>query len=268
MNLSQVTSPFRIATRLPPFRGTVPPVSNGTNSDSFVDDPQVVLGGSAGSTAKLAAVIGSKLKLTPVSAPKHSGTTSDTSAQDAPSTGLLSKLKNKTAILRIPASLKGVTSPKSDSRNKSDKGDKVSLVQKRNNINVAPAKSTKNPAPQPPVLKPKGPPPPPPIHSKSVIDDNKGSADVEKVALLGDSWSSELSAAQSSTLKSTASTLKSTVESLAMATDSSDVDLGSSTTTMLSPYETSPRQTDPEFMQFVSESGSIPKTGFEFLDNW
>ncbi|KAK3928440.1 hypothetical protein KUF71_016687 [Frankliniella fusca] len=285
-------SPPQVKPRLAPFRGPhTPPkaenglkvngnrVENGTelsnnsdgNRESFIDPPRVVLGGSAGNTAKLASVIGAKLKFPAtgkgngVPSPNGTGNNNPQPTEDAQSSSLLSKLKSKTGILKIPASLKNVANGKGStenaSRNKNGDSDRENLVQGKNNINVLPAKHNKAPAPKPPVAKPKTPPPPPPSKRKSSCE-GMAAMDPERMALLGDSWSSELSGAQSSK----SATMKSAAESLAMATDSAS-DMETASSSVRSPSVTSPpRETAPDFMEPLTDN--IPKTGFEFLDNW
>lgn len=285
-------SPPQVKPRLAPFRSphTQPKAENGVkangnkienstdlsknctgNIESFIDPPRVVLGGSAGNTAKLASVIGSKLKFPATGkgngAQSSNGTSNNSSqpVEDAQSPSLLSKLKSKTGILKIPASLKNVANGKgsteNNSRNKNGDSDRENLVQGKNVINVLPAKHNKAPAPKPPVAKPKTPPPPPPSKRKSSCE-GMAAMDPERMALLGDSWSSELSAAQSSK----SATMKSAAESLAMATDSAS-DMETASTSVRSPSVTSPpRETAPDFMEPITDN--IPKTGFEFLDNW
>ena len=293
--LSSTSSPPQVKPRHPPFRSPLshPKIESASivngkeaentneitsnvnrNPESFIEHPRIVLGGSAGNTAKLASVIGAKLKF-PVGNGKGNGnslngTTNNAThnVEDNQSSSLLSKLKSKTAILKIPTSLKNVAIAKSNtenvSRNKHGESDRENLVQGKNIINVLPAKHHKAMAPKPPISKPKTPPPPPPAKSKS-SSEGMEAMDPERIALLGDSWSSELSAAQSS---KSATTMKSAAESLAMATDStSDIETASSS--VRSPSVTSPpRETAPDFMEPISGSDNIPKTGFEFLDNW
>lgn len=293
MAILNCASPPQVKPRHPPFRSPLSPpkvestlksygkeadnisenCSNvNSNPESFIDHPRVVLGGSAGNTAKLASVIGAKLKF-PVAAKGNgnslngTGNNAPQNVEDNQSLSLLSKLKSKTAILKIPTSLKNVANGKSNSenvsRNKSGESDRENLVQGKNMINVLPAKHHKAMAPKPPVSKPKTPPPPPPAKRKSSCE-GMAAMDPERMALLGDSWSSELSAAQSSK----SATMKSAAESLAMATDSAS-DMETASTSVRSPSVTSPpRETAPDFMEPIAGADNIPKTGFEFLDNW
>lgn len=286
-SIFNTASPPQVKPRLPPFRSphvqtkadsaiktseneNEPEVCNTANgnNESFIDHPRVVLGGSAGNTAKLASVIGAKLKF-PAPAKSNgaqsvngTGNSAPQIVEDTQSSGLLSKLK----ILKIPTALKNVANGKSTtdntSRNKNAETDRENLVQGKNTINVLPAKHNKAMAPKPPVSKPKTPPPPPPSKRKSSCEGMAG-MDPERMALLGDSWSSELSAAQSSK----SATMKSAAESLAMATDSASMETASSS--VRSPSVTSPpRETAPDFMEPFAGPDNIPKTGFEFLDNW
>lgn len=244
------------------------------NGEPFIDHPRVVLGGSAGNTAKLASVIGAKLKFPAkgngAQSSNGTGNSTSQSVDDTQSSSLLSKLKNKTAILKIPTSLKNVANGKSSSENasksKSGESDRENLVQGKNMINILPAKHNKPMAPKPPVSKPKTPPPPPPPPSKRKSScEGMATMDPERMALLGDSWSSELSAAQSSK----SATMKSAADSLAMTTTDSASDMETASTSVRSPSVTSPpRETAPDFMEPIAGADNIPKTGFEFLDNW
>ncbi|XP_066990981.1 uncharacterized protein C1orf198 homolog [Anabrus simplex] len=194
-----------------------------SQQDSFVDPPSIVLGGS---TSKLASALSPKLKFPPKSS----------SGDD----NLLTKLKNKTAVLKIQ-SIKSVIS-KNGGENIGTRGDdaeRQTLVQPRNNCSVVPNHRLSKSGHSKPVSKPKTPPPPPPIKPKQAPEPTRTNADPEKKALLQESPATEqMSKSQE---EETIGKIEGDLDSL----EDFHIDLNN------------PVQGD-----------DVPKTGFDFLDNW
>ncbi|XP_049943059.1 uncharacterized protein C1orf198 homolog isoform X1 [Schistocerca serialis cubense] len=194
-----------------------------TTSDGFVDPPDVVLGGSS---SRLAASLSPKINLA----------TKNPCGEDS----LLTKLKNKTAVLKIQTTLKSTMGkPEPERVPCQSDNDKQALVHTKtirstsNNL-----KNTKNLGNKPLVSKPKTPPPPPPTKQKH-ISETKLEEDPERKALLPGAPTS----GQNS---------KETKEHLVVKSTTSidSIDL------------------DDFRINLNSPSKDVPKTGFDFLDNW
>lgn len=190
---------------------------------SFIDPPNVVLGGSS----KLVGAISSKLKF-----PPKSGTGEE---------NLLTKIKNKTVILRIQSSKLTASNMNGDSSVHTNEADRETLVQSKYNCSVIPSSKLPKPGGGKAVIsKPKTPPPPPPSKQKPLTVPSPH-IDSEKMALLQESPADELAGQQLPKCDCDVICSDGSLDSL----DSVNVEL-----------------------KIPSKSDTVPKTGFDFLDNW
>lgn len=188
---------------------------------SFIDPPNVVLGGSS---SKLVGAISSKLKF-----PPKTGTGED---------NLLTKIKNKTAVLRIQTSKS--TASKTNGDNSVNGPEREILVQSKYKCSVIPSSKLPKPGGGKSVIsKPKTPPPPPPCKQKPLIVPSPH-IDSEERALLQESPADELGH-QSQKCDYDVICSGGSLDSL----DKFHVEL-----------------------KIPSTSDTVPKTGFDFLDNW
>lgn len=192
------------------------------SSVSFIDPPNVVLGGSS---SKLVGAVSSKLKF-----PPKSGTGED---------NLLTKIKNKTAVLRIQTSKS--TASKTNGDSSVNEAEREILVQSKNNCSVIPSLKLPKPGGGKAVIsKPKTPPPPPPCKQKPLTVPSPH-IDSEEIALLQESPADELAGHQSQKCDYDVICTGGSLDSL----DKFHVEL-----------------------KIPSTSDTVPKTGFDFLDNW
>jgi hypothetical protein len=198
-------------------------INDAQSNVSFIDPPNVVLGGSS----KLVGAVSSKLKF-----PPKSGTGED---------NLLTKIKNKAVVLRIQSSK--VTASKMNGENSVhiNEADRETLVQSNYNCSVIPnLKHPKSGGGKAVISKPKTPPPPPPCKQKSLTVQSP-QIDSEKMALLQEGPADELAGQQS-------------------AECDCDVICPGGSHDSLDDFHVE--------LNIPSKSGTVPKTGFDFLDNW
>jgi hypothetical protein len=195
---------------------------------SFIDPPNIVLGGSS---SKFVGAISSKLKF-----PPKSGNGDDS---------LLTKIKNKTAVLKIQTLKSTVSKTNGVNSVHSNEPEKGILVQSKCNPTVIP--SSKFPKPgggKAVIAKPKTPPPPPPCKQKSqtVLSPE---IDSEKVALLRESSADEFAGRQSPKCDNEGNHDVRSSDGSLDSFDNFHVEL-----------------------RTPSRNDTVPKTGFDFLDNW
>ena len=190
-------------------------------SVSFVDPPSVVLGGSS---SKITSIVASKLKF-----PPKVGNGDD---------NLLTKIKNKTAVLKIQTLKSNVSRTSGETSSYNNEGEKEILVQPKTNCSVVPIIKPKVGGGKSVISKPKTPPPPPPVKTKPPAPSIP--IDSEKTALLKESPGDELS----SNIELRNSDNKNSVGSI----DS------------LNHFHIE--------LKIPSGTDTVPKTGFDFLDNW
>lgn len=225
LNLSIMDSPEKDTNKSYLFSSDnlLTPLKKAINTpEGFVDPPDVVLGGSS---SRLAASLSPKINLV----------TKKPNGEDK----LLTKLKNKTAVLKIQTSLKStVGKPEPEKVPCQSDNDKQALVQTKIIRSTANMKNMKSLGSKPPVSKPKTPPPPPPTKQK-VTSETKLEEDPERKALLPD-------------VPSCRQMSKESKEHLVVNSTSSidSIDL------------------DDFHINLNSPSKDVPKTGFDFLDNW
>lgn len=185
--------------------------------DSFVDPPNIVLGGSS---SKIASI---KSKL-----PQKVGGDEN----------LLMKLKSKTAVLKIHSTLKSAIS-KSGTENyvtKAEGSEKEILVQPKANFSIVPGSKLSKPAMSKQLIaKPRTPPPPPPTKGRSVNESN--SSAIERKALLSE---------------------YSVPEKLGICEESTQTNINADSHEIF----------DEFYVNLKNPSKDVPKTGFDFLDNW
>ncbi|KAJ9578250.1 hypothetical protein L9F63_005520 [Diploptera punctata] len=191
-------------------------------SVSFVDPPSIVLGGSS---SKIASTVASKLKF-----PPKVGTGDD---------NLLTKIKNKTAILKIQTLKSNVGKTNNNSSSHNNEGEKEILVQPKPNCSIVPSTKPKTGGGKSVISKPKTPPPPPPIKTKPPAP--SAPVDSEKIALLQESPGNELSSQNEVRRTGNVRNSVGSLESL----DNFHLEL-----------------------KIPSGTDKVPKTGFDFLDNW
>lgn len=196
------------------------------SSVSFIDPPSVVLGGSS---SKLVSAISSKLKFPPKSETRDGS--------------LLTKIKNKTAILKIQTFKASWNKSNGDNCVRSNEAERGTLVQSKSSCTVMPNSKTSKPIGSKAVIsKPKTPPPPPPPCKQKPLAALGSQTDTEKMALLPESSADEVAGQQ------------------AAKGDDDDVrGIGGSLDSL-----------DNFHVELKISSGSdtVPKTGFDFLDNW
>jgi hypothetical protein len=195
---------------------------------SFIDPPNIVLGGSS---SKLVGAISSKLKFPPKLGNGDNN--------------LLTKIKNKTAVLKIQTLKNTVSKASGDNSIHNNQPERGILVQSKYNCTVTPSSKLPKPGGGKAVIsKPKTPPPPPPCKQKPQTVPSPHT-DSEKVALLQESPAYEVAGRQSPTCD---------IEG------NHDV-----------------RRSDESLDRFYnfhvelnipSRNDTVPKTGFDFLDNW
>jgi hypothetical protein len=175
----------------------------------------------------LVGAISSKLKF-----PPKSGTGEE---------NLLTKIKNKTVILRIQSSKLTASNMNGDSSVHTNEADRETLVQSKYNCSVIPSSKLPKPGGGKAVIsKPKTPPPPPPSKQKPLTVPSPH-IDSEKMALLQESPADELAGQQLPKCDCDVICSDGSLDSL----DSVNVEL-----------------------KIPSKSDTVPKTGFDFLDNW
>ncbi|KAJ4444719.1 hypothetical protein ANN_06516 [Periplaneta americana] len=193
------------------------------SSVSFVDPPSVVLGGSS---SKLAGAIASKLKF-----PPKSGNEDD---------NLLTKIKNKTALLKIQTLKSTVSKTAGDISCNSKEAEREILVQHKSNSSVVCSAKSKQGGGKAVISKPKTPPPPPPCKPKSQSIPAPP-VDSEKTALLQESLGDDLADQQ---LQKQGREDKRHSDTSLDSLDNFHVEL-----------------------KIPSGTDTVPKTGFDFLDN-
>lgn len=196
------------------------------SSVSFIDPPSIVLGGSS---SKLINALTSKLKFPPKSETRDDN--------------LLTKIKNKTAILKIQTFKSSVSKTNGDNSVCSNEAERRTLVQPKSSTAVPNSKTSKPVGGKGVISKPKTPPPPPPPCKQKQVATLSSQTDTEKMALLPESSASEAAGTQS-----------------AKCDDDDDVrGIG-----------VSPDSLDNFHVELKipSRSDTVPKTGFDFLDNW
>jgi hypothetical protein len=196
------------------------------SSVSFIDPPNIVLGGSS---SKLVSILSSKLKF-----PPKSETGDD---------NLLTKIKNKTAILKIQTLKATVSKANGDSSIHINKAERETLFQGKSSCTVISNSKLPKPVGSKPVIsKPKTPPPPPPPCKQKPLTMLSPQIDTEKTALLRESSADEVASQQLPKCDyDDVRDLRGSVDSL----DNFRVEL-----------------------KIPSGSDTVPKTGFDFLDNW
>jgi hypothetical protein len=193
------------------------------SSVSFIDPPSIVLGGSS---SKLISVLTSKLKF-----PPKSGIGDD---------NLLTKIKNKTAILKIQTFKSSVSKTSGENCVRNNEAERGTLVQSKSSCTVMPNSKTSKPAGGKAVIsKPKTPPPPPPPCKQKPVATLSSQTDTEKVALLPESSANEVAGTQSAKY---------------------DDDVRGGSLDSLDNFHVE--------LKIPSGSDTVPKTGFDFLDNW
>lgn len=195
------------------------------SSVSFIDPPSIVLGGSS---SKLISALTSKLKFPPKSETRDDN--------------LLTKIKNKTAILKIQTFKSSVSKTNGDNCVHSNEAERGTLVQSKSSCTVMPNSKTSKPVGGKAVIsKPKTPPPPPPPRKQKPLATLSSQVDTEKMALLPDSSANEVAGKQSAKCDDDVRGIGGSLDSL-----------------------------DNFRVEFKIPSGSdtVPKTGFDFLDNW
>ncbi|PSN49116.1 hypothetical protein C0J52_07237 [Blattella germanica] len=210
--------PVNVQLRAKPSPNKKPQVSH--TSVSFVDPPSIVLGGSS---SKLTGTVPSKLKF-----PPKVGNGDD---------NLLTKIKNKTAVLKIQTLKSTVGKTGSDSSSHANEGEREVLVQPKP-ICVVPSSKPKSGGGKPVISKPKTPPPPPPVKPRAPPPPPSKVVS-EKTALLQESPGVVLTS--QNVMKGKVKRSSGSLDSL----DNFHIEL-----------------------KIPSGSDTVPKTGFDFLDNW
>lgn len=197
------------------------------SSVSFIDPPNIVLGGSS---SKLVGSVTSKIKFPPKSGDDN----------------LLTKIKNKTAVLKIQTLKSTVGKSSGDKSFHSNEPERGILVQSKYNCSVIPSSKLPKPGGGKAVIsKPKTPPPPPPPCKQKPQTVLTPQFDSEKVALLHESNADELACRQSSTCDNE---------------ESNDVRCSDESLDSFDNFHVE--------LNIPSSSDTVPKTGFDFLDNW
>jgi hypothetical protein len=198
------------------------------SSVSFIDPPDIVLGGSS---SKLVGTISSKLKF-----PPKSGTGDD---------NLLTKIRNKTAVLKIHTLKSTASKTSGDNSVHSNEAEREILVQSKYDCAVIPSLKLPKPGGGKAVIsKPKTPPPPPPCKQKPQTVPSP-QINSEKVALLQESPADELAGLQPAKCDHE---------------DNHDVGCSNGSLDSLDNFHLE--------LKIPSRCDTVPKTGFDFLDNW
>lgn len=197
------------------------------SSVSFIDPPSIVLGGSS---SKLISALTSKLKFPPKSETRDYN--------------LLTKIKNKTAILKIQTFKSSVSKTNGGNCVWSNEAERGTLVHSKSTCTVVPHSKTSKPVGSKSVIsKPKTPPPPPPPCKQKPLATLCSQVDTEKMALLPESSANEVAGKQS-----------------AKCDDDDDVRVIGGSLDSLDNFHVE--------LKIPSGSDTVPKTGFDFLDNW
>ncbi|GFG40147.1 hypothetical protein Cfor_11983, partial [Coptotermes formosanus] len=196
------------------------------SSVSFIDPPNIVLGGSS---SKLLSALSSKLKFPPKSETRDDN--------------LLTKIKNKTAVLKIQTLKSTVSKTNGDNSIHSNEAERETLVQSKSSCNIMPNSKTPKPVGGKTVIsKPKTPPPPPPPCKQKPLATLIPQIDTEKMALLRETSADEVACQQ------------------APKCDDDDVRGIGGSLDSLDNFHVE--------LKIPSGSDTVPKTGFDFLDNW
>jgi len=193
------------------------------SSVSFIDPPSIVLGGSS---SKLISALSSKLRFPPKSETRDDN--------------LLTKIKNKTAILKIQTFKSSMSKTNGDNCVRSNEV----MVQSKSSCTVMPnSKTSKLVGGKAVISKPKNPPPPPPPCKQKPLATLSSQTDTENVALIPESSANEVAGKQS-----------------AKCDDDDDVRGIGGSLDSLDNFHVE--------LKIPSGSDTVPKTGFDFLDNW
>ena len=193
---------------------------------SFIDPPSIVLGGSS---SKLVSALSSKLKFPPKSETREDN--------------LLTKIKNKTAVLKIQTFRSSASKTNGGNCVHSNEAERGTLVQPKPSCNLMPnSKTSKLVGGKAVISKPKTPPPPPPPCKQKPLATLSSQNDTEKMALLQESSADEVAGQHSAKC------------------DGGDVRGIGGSLDSLDNFHVE--------LKIPSGSDSVPKTGFDFLDNW